>query len=204
MVESFHSWTKKQIQQDEANDSFLDEDNDEDEDHGQKLINQPVKGEEPNRDEAEPSQHFPKNTDGRKGGKQAEKKRIETGNEQKQELMSSLSKFMASRAKQSVPKTEDEIFGNMVAMQMSKLSGLFRAQAQHEINNSIFKYIMAQERSRGPQAAQTYPTPLSPSFHTPLSHSFPNPIPYNLLNQPPQSSGSMGSPSSLEGENPSV
>ena len=132
------------------------------------------------------------------------KKRIETGNEQKQELMSSLSKFMASRTKKSVPKTEDEIFGNMVAMQMSKLSGLFKAQAQHEINNSIFKYIMAQERSRGPQAAQTYPTPLSPSFHTPLSHSFPNPIPYNLLNQPPQSSGSMGSPSSLEGENPSV
>ena len=74
MVESFHSWTKKQIQQDEANDSFLDEDNDEDEDHGQKLINQPVKGEEPNRDEAEPSQNFPQNTDGRKGGKQAKKK----------------------------------------------------------------------------------------------------------------------------------
>ena len=43
--------------------------------------------------------------------------------------MSSISLYMKSRAEKttasSVPKTEDEIFGSMVAMQMRKLHGIF-------------------------------------------------------------------------------
>ena len=102
-----------------------------------------------------------------------------TNEKGKHELMSSISKYMASRMEKPppAPKTEDEVFGNMIAMQMAKLTGIFKVQAQHEINNTVFRFIMAQENSR------TTPK------------SFPSPIPYNLPTQPsPSCSSSLSSP----------
>ena len=57
-----------------------------------------------------------------------------------------------------VPKTEDEVFGYMVTMQMKKLHGVFKAQAQHEINNTIFRFIMAQENAKASSFGTFDPT----------------------------------------------
>jgi len=107
-------------------------------------------------------------------------KRIDSSDQSKQELMSNLSKFMASRMeKPSTPnKSEDDIFGSMVSSQLAKLSGLFKVQAQHEISNTLFRFIMAQESQRTP--INTYQSPSQISYnqslnarplHSPLSSS---------------------------------
>lgn len=87
-----------------------------------------------------------------KSASKKKKKPDKTTDQSKSELMSSISLYMKSRAEKpaisSVPKTEDEIFGSMVAMQMRKLHGIFKAQAQHEINNTLFRFIMTQENAK--------------------------------------------------------
>ena len=92
------------------------------------------------------------------------KKKLEktTTDRSKSELLSSISMYMKSRAEKQtvapVPKTEDEVFGDMVTMQMKKLHGVFKAQAQHEINNTIFRFIMAQENAKASSFGTFDPT----------------------------------------------
>ena len=61
-----------------------------------------------------------------KSASKKKKKENNTAEQSKNELMSSISLYMKSRAEKpttsSVPKTEDEIFGSMVAMQMRKFA----------------------------------------------------------------------------------
>ena len=94
-----------------------------------------------------------------KSGSKKKKKDNNTAEQSKTELMSSISLYMKNRAEKptasSVPKTEDDIFGSMVAMQMRKLHGIFKAQAQHEINNTLFRFIMTQENAKAQSSSQS-------------------------------------------------
>lgn len=113
-----------------------------------------------------------------KSASKKKKKENNTAEQSKNELMSSISFYMKSRAEKptasSVPKTEDEIFGSMVAMQMRKLHGIFKAQAQHEINNTLFRFIMTQENAKTQSSSQSLfsqNVDITPTqYGTPLNH----------------------------------
>ena len=106
------------------------------------------------------------------------KKENNTAEQSKTKLMSSISLYMKSHAEKptasSVSKTEDDIFGSMVAMQMRKLHGIFKAQAQHEINNTLFRFIMTQENAKTQSSSQSLfsqNVDITPTqYGTPLNH----------------------------------
>ena len=87
------------------------------------------------------------------------KKENNTAEQSKNKLMSSISLYMKSRAEKptasSVPKTKVEIFRSMIAMQMRKLHGIFKAQAEHQINNTLFQFIMTQENAKPQSSSQS-------------------------------------------------
>ena len=112
-----------------------------------------------------------------KSASKKKKKENNTAEQSKNALMSSISLYMKSRTEKptasSVSKTEDEIFGSMVVMQMRK-HGIFKAQAQHEINNTLFRFIMTQENAKTQSSSQSLfsqNVDITPTqYSTPLNH----------------------------------
>ena len=81
------------------------------------------------------------------------------------EIMAKLKERLGSK------KDEDQLYGDLLATKLRKLSKLSKIKAKHEIDNVMFKYEVADEEMT--QAAQNRPRPqdvdTSPSQSTPMS-----------------------------------